>query len=555
MKKFFVLVALVATLIPVIFVVYKVGGWQNWQGILPRGSTDSLYYYGRIKEVVDGYPLIGNPYAYEHREAFAPAFFLPDIVSAVPSLIGLPFNVAIIINMFMWSFVLLWLTYRVLRLLAIPKWWAAGWSVLSYILVYSLMLRPTVMQLVYPLFVAFLIVFLKFLYEPLVRRRAVWLALVSATTFYTYTYLAYLVILSFASVFFWFLFGRRYQELKAVVISGVYSAVALIPFGIITMMQMKSPYYFETLKRIGLIYTHVPSIEAFFYGRWVVIGLVAFGLIWKFFPKQEEGRAEQKIFWLSTGISLLAVSILNVFTGVEMTLAVHVGRFVILWVAMILGALLYEWYASRTSGAHKVKYLIVAVFLLVLSGGVLRNIGRGLSFFEFNNRGQDLASLQSMASPLEWFEENVINESVIWSNDVIAEYIPVVTRHYPLFSEGAALHNISAEELEDRYLLSQSLHTLTIEDLKKDFAIYAGRGPAKEEPRIKHIDAITLRGEEYFKEMEKRFIEIKKNQSNLLKQYNVKYLIIDRAHDNFEPLSFKEALYDDGRFVILSLPL
>ena len=55
MKKLFLVVALVATLIPIIFVIYEVGGWRNWQGVLPRGSTDSLYYYTRMHEVVDGY--------------------------------------------------------------------------------------------------------------------------------------------------------------------------------------------------------------------------------------------------------------------------------------------------------------------------------------------------------------------------------------------------------------------------------------------------------------------------------------------------------------------
>lgn len=558
MRKFFLLIALLVTLIPVIFVIYEVGGWQNWQGVTPKGVTDSLYYYARIREVADGYPLVGNPYVYEYRDAFAPAFFLPDIVSAVPLLLGVPFNLAIVINFFIWSFVLLVLIFHLLQLLYLPKRWVAFWSVASYICVYSLMLRPTIMQLIFPLFIAFLIALIKFLDEPRDGWRKYFLALAAASTFYAYTYLAYIVLLSLVFVFFWYLFTKHYRELKALFVVALYSALLLIPFGVTTIMQIGDPNYFETLQRIGLVYTRIPSIEAFFYGRWVMIGLVAFGLLWKFFPKDKEDNSERKVFWFSTGVGLLVSLFLNVITGVELTLAVHIGRFVILWMVLILGALsydLYEWYQSKTSQTGKDKYIIITILLVVLSGGVLRNIPRGLSFFEFNNRGDKIADIQSYAAPLKWLEEHIYEQSVVWSNDSISEYIPIMTRHYPLFAHGTALHSISNQELEDRYLLSRSSGSITIDDLKNDFGIYAGRGAAKEVPRIQHKDAIEIRGEEYFKKMAERFAMIKKNQAALLQQFNVKYLLIDRAHDNLENISLSKALYDDGRFVILPLPL
>lgn len=576
MKKLFLLIALAATLVPAIFVIYEVGGWQNWQGVTPRGVTDSLYYYARIHEVADGYPLVGNPYVYEYRETFAPAFFLPDIVSAVPLLLGVPFNIAIMINVFVWSFIFLMLSFTLLRLLRLPKWWAALWSALLYVSVYSLMLRPTIMQLIYPLFLAFLVALIKFLDEPRDGWKKYFLALAAASTFYAYTYLAYIVLLSLGFIFLWYLFTKRYQELKALFVVALYSVLLLIPFGAATIMQIGDPNYFETIKRIGLVYTRIPTIEAFFYGRWVVIGLLALGLLRFFFPRKEENDSERKVFWLATGFSLMVGLFLNVITGVELTLAIHIGRFVILWMAMILGVLLYDWYSSLTLKANKTKYIIVAVLLLILSGGVMRNIPRGLSFFEFNNRGDDIADIQAYAAPFKWLNEHVSEQSVIWANDSFGQYIPIMTRHYPLFFHGAALHSISAQELEERFLLSRSLDTLTVEDLKRDFGLYSGRGLLKEQPRVQNqrawlcdvttrfignrecpsrTDPITLRGEEYFETLAERFDTIKKNQAALLQQFNVKYLIIDRAHDNPGRVSLNKALYDDGRFVILPLPL
>ncbi|MDO8589693.1 MAG: hypothetical protein Q7R69_00235 [bacterium] len=568
MKKLFLAVALVATLIPAIFVIYEVGGWRNWQGVLPRGSTDSLYYYARMHEVVDGYPLLGNPYVYEYRKDLAPAFFLPDIVSAIPMLLGVPFNLAVMINMFAWSFVFLALSFTLLRLLRLPRGWAFLWSVFLYISLYSLMLRPTIMQIVYPFFLMFLIALLKFLYEPHERKRIVWLSLAAASAFYVYSYLSYIVLLSFAFIFFWFLFTRRFQELRSLLTCGIFTALLLIPFGFYTLMQMQGPYYFETLSRIGLVYTRVPSIEVFFYGRWLAVGMLLTWLV----------PLKQKVFWFSTGAALFVSLCLNIITGVELTLGVHVGRFVILWMVIILGVGLYEWYFSETLKTHRTKYIVVAILLSILSVGVVRNLPHGLDFFKFfGERGSDYtADLQTYAGPLKWLDKNVPEQSVIWANDSISEYIPIMTRHYPLFTEGTVLHNISGPELEDRYLVSHSMDVLTIEDIKSGLGLYAGAGPSELEPLAQNrrawlcdvwvrfagprqcpprTDSITLRGEEYFKTLVERFKTVKKDQATLLQQFNVKYLILDRAHDNLERISLNKALYDDGRFVILSLPL
>jgi len=566
--KVLVFVALLATLIPAIFTIKEAGRWDAFQGVLPKGTADSLYYYARVHEVIDGHPLVGNPYVYEYRDTLAPAFFLPDVLSSIPMLVGVPFNIAVMVNVFIWSFVFLILAFTLFRLLELPKGYALIWSALLYISAYSFMLRPVGMQISYPVFLAFLIVLLRFLHEPFNRRRVVWLTLVSALTFYIYTYLSYIVILAFFFVLLGFLFTRRFKELRALINTGAFIAILLIPFGIFTLMQMKSAYYLETFNRIGLVFTHIPSIEAFFYGRWVVIGML---LVWLV-------PIKQKIFWLSTGASLLVGLFLNVITGVELTLAVHIGRFVLLWMVVFFGVSVYEWYLARTSRESRSKhvlYIITATLLVVLAVGVVRNTSRRLGFFEFKGHpGYSFIDTQSYAKPLKWFEENVEGQSVIWANDSIAQHIPIMTRHYPLFSGGAGLHSISTAEVEDRYLLSRSLYNLTIEDLKREFGIYAGAGPSKEQPRIQNqrawlcektrrfigsdecpaeTDSITLRGEEYFTEMSDRFKEIKQDRNPLLEKFHVEYIIIDQVNDKAHYITWEKALYDDGRFVIFKV--
>ena len=575
MKKLFVLAALLGTLVPAIFVIYQVGGWENWQGILPSGTTDSRYYYARIHEVTDGHPLIGNPYVYENRDAIAPAQFLPDIVSAVPMLLGLPFNLGVVVNMFVWSLIFLILAYKLFRLELMPRRWAILWSVITYVGVYSFVIKPTVMQIVYPVFLVFLIALLKFLHEPHNRKIQFLLSIVAASTFYTYAYLSYFVLLTLTFIFFWYLFTRRFKELRGLVLVGAFSGLLLIPFGLFTLMQMSGHYYLETFRRLGLVYTHIPAIEAFFFGRWIVIGLGALGLLWKFFPKSDEGDSVRKVFWLATGMALLVGLVLNIITGVEFTLAIHIGRFVRVWMVLILGVALYEWYYSRPDKLGSVKYIIITILLLILSVGVISNVSRGLSFFNYNNRGNDIADSQKYASPLKWLDLHESEESVIWANDSIAQYIPIMTRHYPLFAPQTLLHSIGAQDLETRYLLSRSLGVLTIEDLKHDFFIHSGAGLAKEQPlaqnrqawlctKAKYLfsglecppytDPVTSQGDEYFETMIERYGVVKSNRATLLEHFNVKYLIVDRANDPTDQVPLDKAIYDDGRFAIVNLP-
>jgi hypothetical protein len=535
MKKLLILVAVVSTIIPITFVVNKAGGLYEWRGVVPRGTTDSLYYYARIKEVLDGHLLNGNPYIYEYRDAFPPAFFLPDIVSAIPMLLGIPFDLGIAVNVLIWSLVFLLLASTLLRLLDLNERWAAIGSVLAYAVSYSFMLRPTIMQIVFPMFLLFLVALIKFLREPEKRSRVVWLAAASTSTFYIYTYLSYIILFSLVSVFSWFLFKKRFQEVRALLEVALWSGLMLIPFGLYTFMQMNDPYYLETLGRIGLVYARLPSAEAFLYGRWVLVGLAGAAFL-----------SKQKIFWFSTGLSLLVASFLNVLTGAELALGVHIGRFIVLWMAMILAALLYDFYYSRMFKENKAKYALAIALLLVLSVGVVRNIPRGFDFFKFDERGSyPLARLQNLSGPFEWLEENVPEESVVWGNDTISQYLPIMTRHYPLFSNSAVLHSASTRELEERYLVSRSLGVLTEQEIKRDAGLYAGE----------FSDGLRASGDEYFKALKKRFDEIKETQAELLQRFHAKYLIIDLLHDRPGSISLERALYDDGRFVILPLPL
>ena len=65
-------------------------------------TTNYSYYFARIHEIADGKPFIGNPYFFEHKDEPSVAFFGADWVASVPVLVGLPFGLAMYLNLLFW---------------------------------------------------------------------------------------------------------------------------------------------------------------------------------------------------------------------------------------------------------------------------------------------------------------------------------------------------------------------------------------------------------------------------------------------------------------------
>ena len=86
---------LLLSLLPVYEVVHYLG--STFQGV-PPSYIDDNYYYVRAKEIVDGFPWLGNPYFIEHRMDIAPAFVFPDWLYALPMLAGLPLFTSVTID-------------------------------------------------------------------------------------------------------------------------------------------------------------------------------------------------------------------------------------------------------------------------------------------------------------------------------------------------------------------------------------------------------------------------------------------------------------------------
>jgi hypothetical protein len=206
---------------------------------------------------------------------------------------------------------------------------------------------------------------------------------------------------------------------------------------------------------------------------------------------------------------------------------------------------------------------------LFLAAGIARNTKRSFAFLE-QTLPADIVKVQQYSEPLQWLQSNAPAESVVWSNDAIAEYVPIVTSHYNFFIPAAVLQIVPTSEIEDRYLLSrfQAPSTTVLHD---ELLYYGGAGRFREQPAAHNrsvticqitrqencgelVDTITLAGDEYFTRLESRGVELRSKWLDGLQHYGVAYLIINTQTDSAPEGLPIEELWRNDRFVIYGLP-
>lgn len=540
------LVALIS-LVPVFHVGSLVG--NSWRGVVPEYIEDSSYYYARVNDVVRGHYLIGNPYFIEHKDSIPPAFFLSDIIDSLPYFV-MPFSWAVVFNIVLWSEVFVLLLYVIFRRLGFSETISPIFPVLMYVQAFWLFVRPVSMQTIFPAYLLFLLALFLWLKDDQ-NTTARWFLLASSVfAIYVYTYLMQIIVITYGVVFLYLIFNKQKEKFQNLLKLSIVLALACIPFAIITWFQINDPLYLETIKRIGLLDTHIPRMEFYYYGRWIVLTLVLWFLSRRWMPslRDEENNNIFK-FFLITGLSLLIASGSNIITGKELEIANHMGRFVIVWFPMAFLSYLYIIFQSFRGESVKVNIyqkIVLGVLILIGCFAMIRNIPRAFPFFR--NSSESMTSLQSYAGPLNWLVENIDQPVVVWADIGFSGYVPIYTNNYVLFHPSGVLQLVSDNELEDRYLVSKFLSLgPSREDVERDVGLYGGAGKALKGPVMQeHFDYIYNHYQE----------DIRPNVIKFLEYFRVEYIVVD-LENNTEMTGVKklstQEVYNDGHFVIYKI--
>ncbi len=549
----------------------------------------STYYSARIREIKDGHYFIGNPYFIEHNNEPAPAFFVADWIAAAPYLAGLSFDVTMVFNALLWSIIFTLLAYTILLNLGISKKGALLGALLTYTQGVFLILPAVSMQTIFPFFMVLLLAYVFWSKKPEDKKRIVFLTLAISGGVYVYTYLMQVVavFIFFATIY--FLLQKNFRTAGYLAGSSILALVISSPIIFYTINQLKHQFYWETMGRIGLVSTHLPTFQALASGGWTMMIVVLYYLSRRKIQELKENKnfSSATIFFIISGLAMSFVIVSNVVTGKELELSGHIERFMAIWTPLAIATYFYFTYdLVKLNNVFKTKKRIAIIILFFVSCFSLWHYSR-VYWSYFQQQGDNIEYIKetfNYNAPINWLNENVSQPSVIMVNvnDPILNFISEYTKHYVLFGNGGILHIVSNNEIEERYLVSRYFDNTDKHGIKQDFQIYGGVGNAVHQYKTYNrqvklckllklnllgincgteaSDAVSFRGSKYFDDLFERYNVYKITINEELKKFHVTYIVENKkigAQRNFgydmRNIENVTKVYDDTYFSIFKL--
>jgi hypothetical protein len=560
--------AIVLALVPWLMLMYLNSGPLSAP---PEMVDDSVYYFARVHTVLDGHIFIGNPYIKEYADGMTSAFFGADWIATIPFVFGLPFTATIIIDVVLWSAIFGIICVWFLQMLGMTVRQQVIGAIILIASSFWLLQRPVAMEVVFPIYMLFMGAYLLWLKNPSEWRRMALLTVSIILSFYAYTYLWQIVVITLACVhLFACIYDRRL--IKPLAVIDFCAVVAVSPLVVYTYQQIHHAWYWETMARIGLIATHTVGSSAIYYAG---IALVSYGTFFvgsRFRPKD----TALFVFVTTISVALLGVTLSNIITGKDLEIAVHVGRFVDVW-SVVLALWIFSLIASLAANTDRLHMFSTKKFhlLIAMSYSLLIIVHGAYGFLQrFPTLNHTTLASESYAEPLAWLGSHTPPGSIIFADDQFSYYVPVMTHDFVQFQPDAGLYLMSDGEVADRYLASRMFDALSLTNIENDYRLYGGVGNAihayKTENRRRQLTclltlkrncaesttAVSYRGESYFEGLYSSYQSILKNPQAELDRYGVNYIVIDSENDppfTTENLPNVQHLATIGRFEIYSV--
>jgi len=546
--------------LPFFYFQSKLG--PSFQGVLPEIVNDELFYYARIKDVVDDHSLLGNAYLAEHKSALPQQVFLAEYLLAQPiKLFNLNINTAHLIYNFLFPAVVLILAYLALYLISKSRFWAIIFSLFLFFGLYLIdFIRPISPQFNFIFWLTqFIFLWLlisqrgstKYLYAILVLN-----ILNFGLLFYIYAYywtfylIFFLIFIAFDFASFKYFHNSNYgsKQIIKIIVGGL---ILAIPYFYINYLSSQLPYYTETLTRLGMIYTRFPSGFRIIF--WSAIGLAAF--CW-FLWKKIINLDIKSLFFIS-GIlaSVIAVN-QHLITGKNFEFSSHYSMGAMFFL-VFAAAYLWQKLRERQNNLKLLSASLTVVFIFIIFLGAFSY----LKVFALN---EESIYIQNYAAVFEWLNKNTPKDSVVYTNPDLSGLIPVYTANNVYYAREANLFFISDNEVLDRFVLNNFF-----EDFNKDFiienvrSIYGVRfidvyGHTVQGNKLRRLLGVKPEQEIYLPEeaIEKVISRAKELQSGdfikELKQFRIDYLIWDKNKNpgwKIDPNFFSE-IYSKNNTII-----
>lgn len=545
--------------------------------------TDESFNHARVQPIVEGYLTGGHPYFFEHREDLPLVIFAGAWINAIPQLVGLSFNAALILNFIVWSLLFAVCAYWLFRELRTSPWIAVFGTVLLYIQSYAHVWRPINLQPVYPFYFLFYLVLVRLIREQS-RKNIMLLGLVTGAVFYLQSYFWQSFVITLGVLFVYALLKKNWTLLKATLLSSLIGGVIGLPVPLYALwLSHTSPYFWESVSRLGLVNTHLPMAEVIYSGGWIGVVLAFLAILyWRGWTLRKDTEFILLGSFVSiSGLSLWIMQGSNLITGKLLETGEHIRALIFPWLTfstISIGVFLWRRSAQISKGLQAFS---VAVVMLLAGVSVYYTYHHFSPFLTSHIDPKEWQLEESYAKPFNWLQNQEKNPVVVWSDphNYLSTMLPIFTRHFTLYTYFGILELLPEGEIRERYLVSQYFNNPTVTDLTSDSEawLYLGRRDFPHQAKTiergikicrilffwdkgKECGTIptpqSLLGDQFFTDLENKFqTDIRPNIKAYLKKYHVSYILKDKILDpKYHPETLGAKLvYSDDRYEIWHL--
>ena len=442
----------------------------NFRGIYNLSVDDYSYYETRVRDVVDGHVFLSNPYFYEHKDGFPMQTWLTDYIVAKPIQW---FNLSIPVGFMIWDGVIVFFLFILTYFIFYETTKDKKWSILGVIFLYVFMFGDMYIEVLgfkknIALFGDFYLrlpspAFNFLFWHGLALSIILYIkngskiylylsVLLFGLMFYVYPYYwtFYFVLLCIFTVF-TYLFKTKevnYRYIIYIFVGGLFIA---IPYFIFNWMSSETLYYDESLKRLGLIHTHVPSgIRSV-----ILAGITSVIFLWMYYKKKILPDAIN-LFLISGVLTTAIVVNQHVITGKNLEFVNHYFLQNTFWILFSLMYLFIRYTRTVTIKTNKILFIVSLIIIVWGSYYSLIEISKKQHhYYETEIYKQNYSTI------FEWLNNNAKKDEVVFANDSISDLITVYTSQNVYSSPFGILFFLSDEEVEKRYLINHYFDEFT----------------------------------------------------------------------------------------------
>lgn len=528
---FFAVLLGVAMCLPQIIAVEKLGG--AFGGIYPTNNNDEHYYLARGQDVLDGHPRVAQPYLWEGKEREPLQFWIPDmLIAQLARVFHVPLHSLFTAMDFLLPAIAFLFTYAIGFLLSHRRTLALSLAIVMHFVVFlELLNRPVSPQFNVIFLLFFILAYVCWLNRSS-WRNTLMLGLSLGLLFHVYAYYWTFAIVAIGLLWGGLSISRERDRLYKLSMSGIMALVIAIPYLLQLFQSFRYEFYQETIARVGMIETRMPSGIFIVVISSAVLTVLLFAYWKRIIPRDTH----------FTGLlALVAASPIAVnqhlITGENLEFSSHYlvgGVFAAGFGTLYLAGKLLEANQLRPIASRLARVLVVIVCIYAVSAA-------GLVVTKQSVIRSEEVQFQRYGPAIHWLNKNTEIDTVVYANAALSSIIPAYTHNNVWYAREANLHYMSNNEVIYRFLVQQYFASVFDREiiLKNERAIwgtyYINRSAHEVQAnKLRHVFGLPLLHVERYPESEiQKLIEEWNRLKTLpfhevIVPYRLDYIIWDR---------------------------